>query len=706
MTDNGRKHELDFIFKPKSIAVIGATAKEYTIGRAILHNMVINEFIGKIFPINPKAEVIHSLKCYQSVADIPDAVEMAIIMVKKELVAETIEQCGQKGIKGTVVITSGFKEIGGAGITEELKLVDISRKYGMRMIGPNCFGVFNTDPEVSLNGTFSKTKPIRGKVAFVSQSGAMGEAILDYAYQIGLGFSIFASIGNKADISENDLLEYLENDPRTEIILLYMENFAEARKFADIAARVSRKKPILAIKAGRSQAGAKAISSHTGVLATPDVGVQAMFEQCGIVRIDTVDQLFNYTLAYVHQPIPKSNRVAIITNAGGMGIMATDISVIAGLEVTALTEETTKYLRANLSHMAAVGNPIDVIASGGADSYRAAMTACFTDPNVDAIICIFLPPIVVDHQAVIKAIAETVEKYKNSKTVVVCLMNPPEIIAGSEELVKRNIPIYTFPEAAAQAVAGMVQYGKYLNRPEGQKRTFKADKQTVAKIIETVAKNGQKTIMGHEAIRILELYGIPTAQTASIKDTGQLKQLSSQIGYPQVMKLDDPSVIHKTDVGGVALNIKSLEEATVAFQRMAEKLGGPKGFAGVIIQQMVSGGVETIIGMNNDPSFGPLLMFGLGGVAVEVMKDVAFRVYPLTDLDASEMIRQIKGFKLLSGFRGSKPVDLAVLEETLLRLSQLAGDFPQIESFDLNPFIAGESRETSRAVDARFILNI
>jgi acetyltransferase len=706
MASDTLKQQLDYFFKPQSVAVIGATSKEFTIGRAILHNMVINEFNGKIFPVNPKAEVIHSLKCYRSVLEIPDSVDMAVIMVKKELVAETLEQCGQKGIKAAITITSGFKEIGGAGVAEEKRILEIAQKHNIRMIGPNCFGIFNTAADISLNATFSKTKPRRGKVAFISQSGALGEAILDYAYQIGLGFSLFASIGNKADLTENDFLEYLENDPNTEIILLYMENFADAKGFSEIASRVARKKPILAIKSGRSQAGAKAISSHTGVLATPDAGVQAMFEQCGIIRVETVDELFDFTLAYVHQPLPKSNRVGIITNAGGPGIMATDAAVKAGLEVAPLTEETTKYLRANLSDMAAVGNPIDVIASGGADSYRAAMEACFSDPNVDSIICIFVPPIVTDHLAVNKAIAETIDKHKNSKPVVGCFMNVPQIIAGSDELIKRNIPIYTFPEAAARAVSGMVRYRNFRNRSVGKIPSYQVDKQAVARIIDNAVKSGTKAIMGQEAIAILEAYGINTAKTAPVKTLEQLKELSPKIGYPQVMKLDDPSVIHKTDVGGVALNLKSLEEATAAFNRMAEKLSGPTGFAGVIIQQMIKGGVETIMGMNRDSSFGPLLMFGLGGVSVEIMKDVAFRVYPLTDYDADAMIHEIKGFKLLSGFRGSKPSDLETLKDTILRLSQLSGDFPQIESLDLNPFLSGDTKANSVAVDARFILKI
>ncbi len=704
MSESANKSDLDYIFRPKSIAVIGATVKEYTIGRAILHNMIINEFKGKIFPVNPHAQVIQCLKCYPDVEAIPDPVDLAVIMVKKELVAETLEQCGRKNVKGAVVITSGFREIGGKGIEEEERLIKIINKYGMRMVGPNCFGIINTDPQISINATFSKTRPRQGKVAFISQSGALGEAILDYAYQLKLGFSIFVSMGNKANISGADMLEYLENDPRTELILLYLENFKNPRRFAEIARRVAHKKPIIAIKAGRTSAGAKAISSHTGVLATPDVGVDAMFRQCGVIRVDTVDELFDYTLAFVSQPLPKSNRVAIITNAGGPGIMATDAAVGAGLEVAPLTADTTAYLRAHLPDMAAVGNPIDVIASGGPDAYGAALNAVFRDPNIDSIICIFVPPIVVDHRAVINAIAETVDRFNNCKTFLACFMNMPEIIAGHEELANRHIPIYTFPEAAARALAGLFKCAQYRNRPDGALKTFEVDRETAMAVVKSAIAAGRKAIMGGEAIAILRAYGINVAPTAKAKTAVELAKLSSEIGYPQVIKLDDPEVIHKTDVGGVVLDINSLEEAKKAFARLEAAFTRNGVFAGVIIQKMIKGGIETIIGMNCDPYFGPLLMFGLGGISVEVMKDVAFMMYPLTDRDAAEMIRQIKGYPLLFGFRGAAPVDHARLEETLLRLSQLVGDFPEFESLDINPFIAGTRPENSLAIDARIIL--
>jgi len=408
--------------------------KKGSIGREILHNLIDSEFNGKVFPVNPKASVIHSIKCYSTILDVPDAVDLAIIIVPRDHVKIALEQCGEKGVKGVVVITSGFKEIGEKGAQKELELMEIVRKYNMRMVGPNCFGVLNTDTDFSMNATFSKTKPLVGKVGFMSQSGALGEAILDYASQIKLGFSMFASVGNKADISGNNLLQYWRDDPNTEIILLYLENFGDPYRFTKIARSVTRKKPVIAVKAGRTAAGAKAISSHTGVLAGMDIGTDALFSQCGVLRVSSVDELFDVALALSNQDLPKGDRIAIITNAGGPGILAADAIESLGMQMAVFENKTLKHLRDNLPEVAAVNNPVDVIASGGPDSYREAMDAVLSDKNVDAVIVIFVPPIVVDHRAVIEAIVEMIEKHKNNKTVLGCFMSAPELISGSEEL--------------------------------------------------------------------------------------------------------------------------------------------------------------------------------------------------------------------------------------------------------------------------------
>lgn len=698
-------NSLDGIFRPKSIAVIGASTKKGTIGREILHNLIEYEFNGKVFPVNPKATVIHSIKCYSTILDVPDAVDLAIVIVPRDSVKAVLEQCAEKGVKGVVVITSGFKEIGEEGIEKEKEILQVVRRNNMRMIGPNCFGVLNTDPKYSVNATFSKTQPLRGNVGFMSQSGALGEAILDYAAQLNLGFSVFASVGNKADISGNDLLAYWNDDPNTELILLYLENFGDPRQFTRIARGISRKKPIVAVKAGRTAAGARAVSSHTGVLAGLDVGTDALFDQCGVQRVTSVDELFDVAIAFTHQPLPRGDKIAVITNAGGPGILATDAVVSLGMHMATFEDKTIKYLRENLPPIAAVTNPIDVIAAGGPDSYRVAMEAVLSDDNVDGVIVIFVPPIVVDHRAVIDAIGEMIEKYQNNKTVLGCFMGAPDGIAGTEKMAELKIPIYTFPESAAKAMWALTRYRKWIDRPEGRIVDFKVDRNRVKKVIERTVDAGRETILGEQALEILEAYGIGVAKSMKATSSQDLKKAASEPGFPLVMKIDDPEISHKTDVGGVIMDIRSLGELNEAFKQMKSEFGGKgKKFAGVTVQKMVKGGVETIMGMHDDASFGPLIMFGLGGIYVEVMRDVAFRINPITDFDAEEMIKSVKGYPMLTGFRGSPAVDIKVLENTLLRLSQLVSDFPIFESFDVNPFIVTDKAKDSKAVDARFIL--
>jgi len=696
---------LDGIFRPKSIAVVGASTKKGTIGREILHNLIDSEFNGKVFPVNPKANVIHSIKCYSTILDVPDAVDLAIIVVPRDHVKTILEQCGEKGVKGVVVITSGFKETGEEGAAKELELLEVAQRFGIRMVGPNCFGVLNTDPDHSMNATFSKTAPLKGNVGFMSQSGALGEAILDYANKLNLGFSMFASVGNKADISGNDLLIYWKDDPYTELILLYLENFGKPREFTKIARGMSREKPIIAVKAGRTAAGARAISSHTGALASLDVGTDALFDQCGVQRVTSVEELFDVAIAFTHQPLPKGDRIAVITNAGGPGILATDAVVSLDMTMAKFSEKTCRYLKENLPPIASINNPIDVIAAGGPDSYRVAMDAVLSDEGVDGVIVIFVPPIVVDHRAVIKAIVEMIEKHKNNKTVLGCFMGAPDGIAGTEEMIKHKIPIYTFPESAAKAMWAMTKYRRWIDRPTGKTVEFEVEKEIVKNIIDSTVAAGQDLIIGEDAMNILHAYGVGVAEAIKVGSLKELSQAATRLGYPVVMKIDDPEISHKSDVGGVEIDIRDKAQLEAAFKKMKTKFSaGKKKFAGVIVQEMVKGGVETIIGMHSDPTFGPLMMFGLGGIYVEVMKDVAFKICPLTDYDAEEMIKSIKGYPLLTGFRGSPAVDIKKIEETLLRLSRLSADFPMIDSFDVNPYIASEKSGISKAVDARFVL--
>ena len=705
MEDMHMNNSLDGIFRPKSIAVIGASSKKGSIGNTILHNLIEHHFNGTVFPVNPKARVIHSIKCYSTILDVPDAVDLAVVVVPSDFVAPTLEQCGAKGVKGVVVISSGFKEIGGEGIAKEAELVEIVRKYNMRMIGPNCFGILNTASDISMNATFSRSQPPKGKVAFMSQSGALGEAILGYADELNLGFSMFASVGNKADVSGNALLRYWRDDPQTEVVLLYLESFGNPREFTRIARGMTRKKPVVAVKAGRTDAGARAVSSHTGVLAGIDVGTDALFEQCGVLRVSSVDELFDTAVALTNQPLPRGDRIAIITNAGGPGILATDAVVGLGLRMAKFEDKTLKLLKENLSAVASINNPVDVIAAGGPDSFRIAMDAVLSDDNVDAVIVIFVPPVVVDHRAVISGIVEMIEKHKNDKPVLGCFMAVPSGVSGSEEMVKHKIPIYTFPESAAKAMASLVRCRKRKDTPESETVTFEVDNDRASTIVDQAVEQKRTTILGPEALELLNAYGINIAKSIKTTTLKDVKKAASELGFPVVMKINDPDVLHKTDVGGVATDLRTETEVAEAFTAMEQQFSESNdGFAGVFLQEMVHGGVETIIGMYQDPSFGPLIMFGLGGVYVEVMKDVAFRIHPVTEYNVKEMIESIKGYPLLTGFRGGAAVDLKCLQETILRLSQLVSDFPQLESFDVNPFIVTADHESSRAVDARFVL--
>jgi acetate---CoA ligase (ADP-forming) len=698
---------LDNIFRPKSIAIVGASTKEGTIGYVILNNLLRYNYRGKLFPINPKADMIGNLKCYKSVLDIPEEVDLAIIVVSRDFVKPSLEECGQKGIKGIVTITAGFKEIGGEGIAKENELMEIVRRYGMRMVGPNCYGMVNTDQAYSLNGTFSKLNPLRGKVAFLSQSGALGEVVLDYTNRLNLGISMFVSIGNKADISDIDVLKYWQDDPNTQVILIYMENIENASELIRISKEISKKKPMVAVKAGRTESGARAISSHTGVLAGGDVGTGAFLDKCGILRAASIDEMFDMAMAFSNQSLPKGDRIAVITNAGGPGILATDAIESLELKMARFEKNTIEYLRANLLPMAAVNNPIDVIASGGPDAYAAATQAALLDPNVDGLIVVFVPPILVDHKAVINAVIDKVEKYANGKTVLSCLMGSPSGIAGTEDLIAHNIPVYAFPEGAARGMNALWQYRQLRERSHDAPVPLSVNIKGTREIINSAKSAGHQIIMGPEAMAVLEAYGIGAASSVKIKSISELEVALAKLRFPIVMKIDDPSVVHKTDMGGVILNIATKEAAHEAFEAMRKRFGGEKGeVAGIMLQEMVKGGIETIIGLSRDPSVGALMMFGLGGVSVEIMKDVAFKVAPLTKTEAAEMIRSVKGYRLLSGFRGAPAANLKILEETILRLSQLTCDFPEIESFDVNPFIVKPDGEISAAVDARFVLKI
>ncbi|MBU0983749.1 MAG: acetate--CoA ligase family protein [candidate division Zixibacteria bacterium] len=698
------KQHLDAIFRPRSIAVIGASNKRGSIGHATLANIFRAEFRGKVFPVNPTHEVLHSVKAYSTVLDVPDAVDLAVVIVPKQFVPATLRQCGEKGVRGAVVISAGFSEVGGEGKTLERELVDIVREYNMRLVGPNCFGVVNTDPEVSLNCTFGKTFPRVGNVGFITQSGAMGEAIMNQAEQLGIGFSKIASIGNKADISSNDVLEYFKDDPKTDIILLYLENFGNPRNFTSIAREVSQTKPIVAVKSGRTILGAMAASSHTGALGGLDVAVDALFEQTGVMRVDTVEQLFDVAMTLSRQPIPKGNRVVVVTNAGGPGILATDALVNYGMEMPSLTPATVKELKTFSSADASFSNPMDMVAGAGATEFFKTLNVVKKDKSYDSIMAIFVPPVTVDELEVARniyaALADT------DKTVQACFMGAGEQSLGIRYLQDHSIPVYIFPEAAAKALAIIQEHRHWLKLPKGKVKNFKVDADRVREIVAANLDRGNTAIVGADAMQILDAYGIQVAGYHYAYTIKEAVVVARELGYPVVMKVNTPPIVHKTEAGGVLVDLRSESEVKSAFTKLRKRVGTLK--AGerfsVVMQEMVTGTVETVIGMTTDPSFGPLIMFGLGGIYVEVMKDVAFRTIPLTAQRARRMIKSLRSYPLLTGFRGTAPVDLSVIEETLLRVSQLVRDFHCLSEIDLNPFIVSASRERCRVVDARLII--
>ncbi len=696
---------LDCIFKPRSIAVIGASSKRHTIGREILHNMINYEFNGKVFPVNPKAGVIHSIKAYSTILDVPDSVDLAIIVVPKGAVCQVAEQCGEKGVKGLVVISAGFREVGGKGIELENKLLAIVKKHGMRMVGPNCFGIVNTDPEVSLNATFGKARPKPGNISFVSQSGGLGEAILNFAEQLNLGFSMFCSVGNKADISSNDLMEYWRDDEKTRMILMYLENFGNPIRFTNIARHTTLKKPIVAVKAGRTTQGAKAASSHTGALAGADVGTDALFKQCGVMRTTSIEELYDVAMVLSKQPVPKGNRVAIVTNAGGPGILATDAIIRQGMELPPLPTKIINKLKKFLPAEVSLNNPLDLVAGAGGKEFTLALEAVCQDKFVDTVIPIFVQPITIDEIEVANSIIAA--KQKTDKPFLVCFMGVGFRSAGIIKLQEYGIPVYIFPEAIARALKTIDIYREHLQRKRGKIPTFKVAKENVRSIISSTRKAKSDSIIGNDALDILKAYGIPVAPYTIASNAKQAVEVAKKVGYPVVMKLNTPEILHKTEARAVRVDIRGDRELRNEFDDLKKKIGpikkGEKFTVG--IQKMITEGVETVMGMSADPAFGPLIMFGLGGIYVEVMKDVSFRIVPVSDVGVENMIKDLKSYPLLSGFRGSKKVNIALLKDVLLRLSQLINDFPEFKEIDINPFIASGDKENSKAVDARFILN-
>lgn len=694
--------DLDAFFKPGSIAVVGASRRPDTIGYQIVDNLLRHGYTGVVYPVNPKARAVHSVPAYPSVEAIPGDVDLALIVVPKEHVLDVVHECGRKGVKALVVISAGFKEVGGEGVERELQLVEAARKYGMRLVGPNCMGLLNTDAGLSMNATFAPTMPPAGPMSFMSQSGAMGVTILDYAAEYGIGIHHFVSVGNKADISGIELTQYWEADPGTKVILMYLESFGNPREFASFARRVTRKKPIIMVKSGRTKAGARAAASHTGALAGVDATGSALLAQLGVIRADSVQELFDIAMAFEEQPIPRGNRVAILTNAGGPGIMIADACESEGLEVVELTEETRARLTEVLPAEASVRNPVDMIASATSESYRVALEMVMDDDNVDAAIAAFVPPLGVRQVDVATSIVQA-RRTQPDKPILAVLMGRQGFPEGRAELHEAGVPAYTFPESAARALSAMVRYRAWIERPEAEPTEFDVDSDTVSRILAGAQADGRSRLNEVEALEVMEAYGISVVKYRLVTTLDAALEAAEDCGYPVVMKAVAPGLVHKSDVGAVRVDIRTREEVEVAFGELVRNVGEAGiDLEGVLMQRFVSGGRETIIGMTTDPILGPVLMFGLGGIYVEILQDVAFRIAPVSDLDAEEMLQSIRGARLLEAVRGESAVDRRALVETIQRVSQLVIDHPTIGELDINPFMAFP--EGGMAVDARVSL--
>src|SRR5438445_968541 len=588
---------LDALFAPKSIAVIGASNRQGSVGRAVFANILLNEYTGTVYPVNPKDRSISGVRSYPSIGDLPESVDVAVVVVPAAVVPAVTEECGKKGVKGLIIISAGFKEVGQDGAALERQVASLAQKYSMRMVGPNCLGTINTDPEVRLNASLASQMPCEGAIAFASQSGALGEAVIDYATGEGLGFSKFISVGNKADVNENEILEYLREDPKTKVILLYIEDIVDGRKFVDTVSKVTEEKPIIAVKAGVSPEGAKAAASHTGALAGSDEAYNAILKQSGVIRVESIIDLFDYARAFAKQPLPRGNRVAIITNGGGPGIMATDASVRYGLQISQFSEATKNKLRAGLPKEAAVNNPIDLIGDAQADRYELALGS-LSDDNVDCGLVLLTPQAMVDLKKVAEMIASVGPK--SGKTILASLLGLGDVTPAVGVLESNGVPNYSFPESAVRALAAMSEYKRWIERPRTQVKHFDVDLVQARKILARAKQAGLTNLSQTDAMSLLTAYGLPAIKTEFARTRQQAVALAKKIGLPVAMKIVSPDVVHKTDIGGVKLDLNNEKDVGEAFDEILKNVKATSPGArieGVLLQNYVTGGIETIIGI-------------------------------------------------------------------------------------------------------------
>lgn len=704
------QNKIESIFYPRSIAVIGASRQPGSVGYSLLANIIESRFQGIVYPVNPRAKGILGIKCYPNVIEIPDVVDLAVIVVPSTVVPLVLDECGQKGIKGAIIISAGFREIGGAGVELEKKVKDIIKKYDISLVGPNCLGAINTDPRSSLNATFGMKFPRQGNIAFISQSGALGVAVFEYAKESNVGFSKFISMGNKAGLTENDFLLYLKVDRKTDVIMMYLEDLVNGREFMNIAREITSSstnpKPIIALKAGRTLLGARAASSHTGSLAGSDKVYDAIFDQCGVLRVETMEELFDYVEAFSSQPLPEGRNVAILTNSGGPGILATDSCIEHGLNIASLSKNTKSALKKILPETASINNPVDLIADAQHERYEESLRAILSDSSIHSALVILTPASFTNVEKIAQSIIRTASSFK--KPVLCCFLGVYDVSRGVKLLEDNGIPCYRFPESAARVLSEMTNFTQWLRRPRTGVKKFKVNKMNARQIIDAVRKEGRRFLLEPEAYQILQAYNFPVIRSFLATNENEALEAAAETGYPVVLKIVSPDVLHKFDYGGVRLNLRNQNEVKKAYNEILKNIRSRKPEArvtGIIVEEMAPQGKEVILGMNRDPQFGPIIMFGMGGIYVEALEDVTFRLAPIRELTAGMMISKTKTHQILKGFRGGPVYDIPAIEDCLKRLSQFVTDFNEIKEMDINPLIVYEKGKGCTIVDARIILD-
>jgi acetyltransferase len=711
-------HELDSIFSPESLAVIGASSTPGKVGHDIFKNILRGEYTGVLYPVNPGAKSVLSVKAYPSVLEIPGQVDMAMIILPPKFALKAVGQAIEKGVKGIVIVSAGFREVGGEGREIEDRIVDMCREAGVRLIGPNCLGVINPVPSASLNASFSTRMPEPGNISFISQSGALCTSVLDVAADRQFGFSKFISIGNKADVDELDLLEYLHLDPDTDVILMYIEELRRGPEFIEKVKEITsgpRRTPILAIKSGRTVAGARAASSHTGSLAGSEAVYDAIFEQSGIIRVDSINDLFDFAgvftykqqsrLGKVTRKLPTGNRVAIVTNAGGPGIVATDMTISSGLKLAEFSDDTVETLASHLPSTANLNNPVDIIGDAAQERYQHALQAVIRDEGVDGALVILTPQSMTNALATAEAVVKVARE--SPKPVICCFMGVVDVSKGVQYLQEHGYPVFRFPENAAKAFGVLYRYSKWINRQHLAEFSLTSDKGEAERIIRECLDQGKTSLGELDGTRLLKCYGFDVLPTELATSSEQAGQVAEEMGFPVVMKIVSPQILHKSDAGGVIVGIEDREEAQQSYETImssARSYDPEARLEGVLVQKMAPAGQEVILGLNRYPIFGPLLMYGLGGIFVEVFKDVAFRLAPVGRNQARRMVRGIQAHKMLTGFRGREKADIETIEKLLVSLSDMAQNHPQIQEMDINPLMVHAQGKGATVADCRIIL--